>query len=237
MTSAKFILIRQGEGVIEGAEEDIFDEKYVKTLYDTPGIYKVFERKDCGDYNTSKRLRVFEFKAYAAEDKKDKKGKKEPLDTFDASSKKAEVKITEVVVPPLAPKSALPPAEFSIVRKAGSPTLRIIDDKGNIVHDNFTLEQLKAAKEAYAGETGVRKKDLKDQQFIQYVVVFLGGLAIGALVTYFTMEQKHSKEISALHAQLNAIQSQVKEMNAPRRVTPQQYFVGEFNKASGGPEF
>jgi hypothetical protein len=132
--------------------------------------------------------------------------------------------------PPKAPD--IKKDEYRIVRKSGSNQLKIVDGTNQTVFDNFTLEQLKSAKEAFSATDPLKKKDLNDQRFIQFVLVFLGGLLIGAFSTYVILQQKHAKEMASVHMKLDALTAQLAER---QKRSINDVLLEEYNKVAGGP--
>ena len=240
-----FVLLRYGEGVIEYADTDIFAEDYVRKVYGHPGKYAVMQRKDLGDYRTTRRLRSFELVAYAAP--KDDEGLSSTPpgslidDKIEEFEKKRaagwpERKPKDPVVPmPPSPPSPSFGDGWRIVRKDGSQELKVVDSTGASVLDGFSFDDLKNAKQHFSGSPQVVKKDLNDQSFIKFVVVFLGGLLVGALGTFVVMNQKHQQELASLHGKLDAMQQQFQQRMASPKGDFNSWLLSEYNKGGEGP--
>jgi len=242
-----FVLIHQGEGVIERSTEDVFTEEYVHKIFHTPGKYKVMERKDHGDYKTSKKVRDIELRMYSAEDDKSSNVIEAKIKDFEAKRESnwagAEAKKQEPVASAssaASPSSSKPiPTDMRIIRKAGSDELMVVDGDDKEVYSGFTFDDLKRAKQGFTGEDKVVKKDLNNQSFIKYVLVFLAGAVMGALGTFAILNQKHQKEIAAVYSKLDAMQQQIQQQQmqaAPKKKDFHSLLLGEYNNGVGGPE-
>lgn len=251
-----YLLIRQGDGVIETAEDDIFSDKYIERTCHKAGLYKVMLQKDWGDYKTTKRMRVFELREYAAESNNDENPKsiKEKIKEFDAMRKEDEKKAMkapgeEVALPeePVVPdipvvKSGViatkPKDDYRIVRIPGGNSLKVIDAAGNEVLSDFTFDQLQMAKEQFSSGDGksLTKSDLNNQQFIQFVLVFLGGIMLGAVGTFIVLKQQHAKEMNDLHKAMDAMNQKIQQMSAPKFRSVNDFMISEYNRAAGGPQ-
>jgi len=242
-----FVLIHQGEGVIERSSEDVFTEEYVRKIFHTPGKYKVMERKDHGDYKTSKKVRDFELRMYSAEPDKGSNVIEAKIKDFEAKRESnwagAEEKKQQPVISAssAAPAAEKPiPTDMRIIRKAGSDELMVVDGDDKEVYSGFTFDDLKRAKQGFSGEDKIVKKDLNNQSFIKYVLVFLAGAVIGALGTFAILNQKHQKEIAAVYAKLDTLQQQIQQQqqqsSAPKKKDFNSWLVGEYNGGVGGPD-
>jgi len=242
MQDITFCLIRQGEGPIEESEEDIFNENYIRRVYHREGTYKVLRKtkrddgaSGTGTYTTSSRIRTIQLKEYNAP--------KEDIDDFpetedghlnevlkDFDKKHEEnLKALKSPNPPTVPSDG-----YSIVRKDNSDKLKIIDGNGNTVFDDFNLEQLKMAKEQFSATDPLKKDDLKNQNFIKFVLVFLLGLGVGVFGTFMVLKQQHAKEMASVYAKLDAISQQLtQKKSAPRTIN--EILIEEYNRVAGGP--
>jgi len=227
-----FVLMRMGEGVVETADEDIFTDDYVIKLK-SAGTYKIMTRKDYGTYRTTNKMRSITVREYAAPKDEDDLLTEESANTIAQKLEDFENSRSE------GGGEEKPTADYQILRGDGDK-LRVVDNTGNVLLEDFNLEQLRSAKEAFSGEKKLMEGDLKNQGFIKYVLVFLGGMATGAFVAYMFLKQKHAEELSQVNSQLNQLINQMQEMSAPKKKTynsPEEYMLVEYNKNAEGPSY
>jgi hypothetical protein len=228
MNGVSFILRRSGSGVVETSDSDIFDEDYIKAIHDLPGIYRVMMRTPHKGYTTVRKIREVEVKAENRVYRAPSDDEPSSIDTLVSDSEPS----ASSVLP-----SSSTPDEFTMVR-APDNTYKIIDYKGNVIQDGFTLDQLKASKKAAgAGDGPINDSDLKNKQIMQCALAFFAGAAVGGVAVFLILDSRYKKQIDELNQKMVVMQGEMERKIEASSVKKKMPGLSDFEDEMGGRGF
>ena len=211
MTTEKiYVLKHEKEGTLERSYNDIFNETYIEDFCDKPGKYKVFRRVVDGGVTTISKIREFSLDTSV-----------DVTRTYNAPGLEGTISST----PPA------PSGEFRMVQDVGN-TYKIVDSNGNELYNGFTLNDLEKTKEAMGSPGPVEDKDMTDQKFLKYLMIFGAGALVGGVAVFLIMDSRHKKEIEEITKQVSVLKDEV-QMQAVQN-QKKDNFLSDFNDERGG---